>query len=375
MTRQSLSALVVVVFACVGCGTNEPTNTGSLRAYAAWGDSLTAGHQGQIDLGDYPQDLQQSLGAPSIVENEGVSGQTSVQIGVREGALQTTVTVIGGTVPASGPVAVSFPATSVPVTDVYDPVGGTIAGVHGVVSMQSSGGLIFTRTADGDPVSVATAAPFAVDTLFTGGGFVPIFWEGRNDSWSNPQAIVDNISKQVAFAGSQSYLVMSVINGNYGPAESKGGGSYNAILAVNQALASAFGAHYLDIRSLLVSHYDPTNAIDVADFNNDQPPTSLHAIFANGTLAQDIDASATTFKVSLSQGILVAGAKLNIGGTESALITSLAEDGVTFTVQRGFTGAAVAHAAGSAITVTDPIHLNATGYQIVADAVYQWFGK
>jgi lysophospholipase L1-like esterase len=42
-------------------------------------------------------------------------------------------------------------------------------------------------------------------------------------------------------------------------------------------------------------------------------------------------------------------------------------------VVRGFAGAQTSHAAGVAVEQTDYIHLNAQGYQVVADAVAEYF--
>jgi lysophospholipase L1-like esterase len=359
-----------------------PTNQSSiLQAYTAWGDSLTQGGQGYVTNGEYPADLQQMLGPVSLVMNEGLSGETSPEIGVREGGIQTTVTVSGGTIPASGPVAVTFPANYAPVIGPGSSVTGTIAGVHGTVAYSATdaaAGPLFIRLADGDAVPVPGAVPFVVDPTYVSSGFVPIFWEGENDSRNTAasiQATVSNVSAQVTWAHSASYLVMGVINTHLG-GQAKGQSGYQGFITLNDLFAQTFPNNFVDIRSVLVSNYDPTNAIDVTDYNDDLPPTSLAAIQGAATLASDIDASTTTVVVNVTAGVLVNNDMLNIGtgaDAESMRITSVS--GNTVTVTRGAGGSQEAHPAGSAVTCTDTVHLNGKGYSIVANTVHQWFGQ
>jgi hypothetical protein len=102
------------------------TMTVSSFGVAAWGDSLTVGDLGSIDRGSYPRDLQELIVLPVV--NLGVNGQTSTQIGVREGEIPVNVTVTGGTIPASGGVRISFPNGYEPVT-----TGGPANGVTGTI--------------------------------------------------------------------------------------------------------------------------------------------------------------------------------------------------------------------------------------------------
>lgn len=362
-----------VVMMCAGCGANAPAGKlGTVRAYTAWGDSLTVGENGYANKGSYPSDLQSDLGAVGLVENEGVGSQTSLAIGVREGGILTTATIVGGEIPDSGPVGIAFPAGYSPVTNSAYSVAGTIAGVHGVVSLRN-GALIFTRTSTGDTVAVSDAERFSVDTPYVGGGFVPIFWEGRDDPVWDPTAIVDNISKQVTAAHSTAYLVMAIINGNY-PGEQKGGPGYERILEINDALANAFAGHYLDIREALVAQYDQSSAIDSADFENDEPPTSVRAVQCSGTLTADVGAADSTFEAAITGGTMVSGQLLDLGsGANGEATRIVSASGNKVTVTRGANPQA--HAAGTPIACTDQIHLNAKGYQEVAQKVHDYFGK
>ena len=122
-----------------------------------------------------------------------------------------------------------------------------------------------------------------------------------------------------------------------------------------------------------MSSYDPSNAIDVSDYNNDIPPTSLSAIFAQGTLVSDIDATSTTLQANITSGNAVVGVRLNVGtGPDAESMWLTGASGNTLTVIRGVAGKQEAHPAGSAVSCTDLIHLNAKGYQIVAGAVQAW---
>lgn len=234
----------------------------------------------------------------------------------------------------------------------------------------------FTRIHDGDVVSAPDSAPFVADSIYFGGGFVPIFWEGRNDprnSTADLEATVSNIAAQVAISNSSSYLVMNVLNSHL-PGEAKGEAGYPGFLALDAMMEQAFPNHYLDIRNVLVSSYDPTNAIDVTDYNNGVPPTSLNAVQGTATLASDIDNLTSTITVNVTAGYVESGYMLNVGtgaDAESMRITSVS--GNTVTATRGAGGNQEAHSAGSAGTCTDELHLNGKGYQIVANAVHQWF--
>jgi lysophospholipase L1-like esterase len=145
-------------------------------------------------------------------------------------------------------------------------------------------------------------------------------------------------------------------------------------MTLNKQLASIYKKHYLDIRKLLVASYDPAQATDASDYAHDVPPTSLRLVQRQGTLSSAIGPADTTFTVKVTEGQLSAGCLLNIdtgANAETTVITSVS--GNTVTVVRGFAGAQTSHAAGVAVEQTDYIHLNAQGYQVVADAVAEYF--
>ena len=147
------------------------------------------------------------------------------------------------------------------------------------------------------------------------------------------------------------------------------------IIAVNAQLASIYGSHYLDIRKVLVESYNPALITDISDYAHDEVPTSLRGIvFNNLTLVNAVGPSDTTFLVNSpnrspfgTAGILTIDTGEN---AENVVITAV--NGDTLTVQRNFGGNDTSHAAGAPIVLTDAVHLNAQGYQVVANAVAQY---
>ena len=103
-----------------------------------------------------------------------------------------------------------------------------------------------------------------------------IIWAGRNN-YSDPTTVKADIAAMVASLNSQNYIVLSVLNGSYGGYEIPGGAGYAYITQLNSDLASTYGSHFLDVRSYLVSLYNPSIPQDVTDHSNDTPPSSLRS--------------------------------------------------------------------------------------------------
>lgn len=103
-------------------------------------------------------------------------------------------------------------------------------------------------------------------------GTAAILWMGRNDTPTNFASVMSNIAASVAVLTTNRYLVLSVTNA---ATETIGTSVYNQIIALNAQMASTYKEHYLDVRSYLVSQYDPNQAQDVIDHSNDIMPTSL----------------------------------------------------------------------------------------------------
>lgn len=240
----------------------------------AWGDSITAGNEDGTGV-TYPNQLAADIPG-SVVNNEGVGGQTSTQIGVREGGVSTTATVSGGTIPSSGSVTVTFPTGYEPVTSQGPSPGayGTIAGVYGLVTL--SGSIYTFNVLNGTTtVSVSGAVRFIPNTGSLNNGTV-IIWAGRNNSGS-PSQVESDIAAMVAALPSNRYLILSILNAQ---GEGSGTGAYSNITTINNYLASTYPGHYFDIREYLVQNGLAAagltaTASDTADVASDVVPYSL----------------------------------------------------------------------------------------------------
>jgi len=348
--------------------------TASFFGVVAWGDSLTIGGEGNFNKGRYPSELQNLITLPVV--NQGVGGNSSTQIGVREGGVPTYATVVGGIIPDSGGITVTFPTGYEPVTKAGPTAGvsGTILGVHGLVTYDSTDSIYtFTRTTPGIPVSAPGSPQFVVDTPYA--GYLPVFWEGRNNFTATTQILSDLAGQVATVSPGQNYLVLSIMPENRQSEWPGGGFDYEWLTSFNNQLGTIYGSHYLDIGKILVGSYDPStdnSAVDASDYSHDEPPTSLRAISAYTTLANSIGPADTSITVQSANAIAI-GDMLTIDtGANAENVSVTAISGNTLTVVRTFGGVDTSHAAGAPVTASDIDHLNAQGYQIVADAVAQY---
>ncbi|MGD0548263.1 MAG: hypothetical protein ABR991_10620 [Terracidiphilus sp.] len=129
----------------------------------------------------------------------------------------------------------------------------------------------------------------------------------------------------------------------------------------------------MDIREMLVDSYNPALITDCSDYSHDVPPTSLRAFSGSGTLGHAIGPSDTTFTVNFTAGGASLYKIMTIDtGDNAENVEISAINGSTVTVVRNFGGLNTSHAAGAPVTATDYVHLNAQGYQIVANEVAKY---
>jgi hypothetical protein len=108
--------------------------------------------------------------------------------------------------------------------------------------------------------------------------WIAVIWCGHNDiELGTPGQVVPNIASIVntlAPADGNRFIVVSLDNAATARGI-RGGADYNTVMQINAQLQAAYPNNYLDMRGALVAHYDPSNPQDVADHNNDVPPSSL----------------------------------------------------------------------------------------------------
>ena len=105
--------------------------------------------------------------------------------------------------------------------------------------------------------------------------WINVFWYGQNNE-DDPDTIKADIARSVAHLapGNTHFIVLGVVNKSDGK-EKKGTGTYNKIVKLNAELAALYPDNFIDIRAWLVAHYNPNDAGDVQDHDDDQVPRSL----------------------------------------------------------------------------------------------------
>ena len=327
-----------------------------------WGDSLTQGSQDSTGT-TVCTALQPQAGY--VCNNFGLGGQTSTQIAARQGSYPTSVTVSSNQlVNGSNTVTLISPLLLNNSAGSANSLTGTLCGVHGTLA-QSSGSYTFT-------VSVGSTVPCSAASVITldNDALWPqpvIIWSGRNN-YSSESQVLSDIAGMVASLGTNNYIVLSVLNGNY-PSEYSGQSGYNQIIALNTALASAYGPHYLDVREYLVGLYNPANGADVVNFGEDVPPFTLRAVDQSGTIAAGLNNSATSFTLS---AVTAAGTVLTVD-SEYILVNAVnsGNNAIVTSATRGYgSTSAASHSMGVSYVGTDPVHLSGAGYTDVANYIY-----
>lgn len=119
--------------------------------------------------------------------------------------------------------------------------------------------------------------------------WISVFWYGQNNE-SDPTRIKADLATSISALapGNSRFLVLGVINEAL-PEESRGSAIYNLIVQLNSELAGLYPQNFIDIRPVLVTHYNPAIPQDVIDFQNDVPPSSLR--FSNDSIHLNNDGS------------------------------------------------------------------------------------
>jgi lysophospholipase L1-like esterase len=110
---------------------------------------------------------------------------------------------------------------------------------------------------------------------------VTVLWMGRNN-YADPKRVLSDVAGAVESLGTDRFIVLSILNGDFGGYEAKGAPGYQTIMDINRQLVFRYPNHFLDIRAFLVSLYGPSDPIDVRNHQDDIPPSSLRAHWNGG---------------------------------------------------------------------------------------------
>ncbi len=102
-----------------------------------------------------------------------------------------------------------------------------------------------------------------------------VIWAGRNN-YKDSTTVLSDIAAMVHSLGHDRYIVLGVINSAYNW-ERVGSAHYSEIIGLNKRLAAIYGRHFIDIRTYIVSKYNPEDAIDIKNHLADIPPESLRS--------------------------------------------------------------------------------------------------
>ncbi len=227
--------------------------------------------------------------------NFGRSGGLSRTVALREGAYTVSYTPVGGSIPASGSVALT-PADPgvlqvVGNASLTEVVKGNIAGVDGSLAWDGTT-LTFTRDVAGAAVGVSSPAPFiyypytidSTNTVASGvrydehGDAINLLWLGRNNATqygqvlSDAKAIIEHLTAHnKRFVLLPEFQMASEVKGTYG----NGG-----ILYLNSEYKKLAPDNYceidgVDLLANFNAHYNPAYAPDVTDIDNGITPRSL----------------------------------------------------------------------------------------------------
>lgn len=258
-------------------------------AVSTAGDSLTNGYFGGTTQPEFSWPARFATLAPNVtVSNLAQSGWVVDEIAIKLGALELPITVTGGSIPASGPVAATCPT---PVG--WHPNGisrsftGHIAGVLGVLRHETATGTYtFTRSAAGDMTTVEPGTVFvpvddvhSADTIVVMAGHNDVSFGVVGPEGDTARHVINGIRRIHNWASRQlkQVLVMSVTTK---VTWTQGTPSYGIVQTINDGLESEYTTRYYDLREYLVTQaiYDlgltPT-AADITAMNGDTLPPSI----------------------------------------------------------------------------------------------------
>ncbi|WP_227691629.1 hypothetical protein [Klebsiella quasipneumoniae] len=221
---------------------------------SAWGSSslVVAGASANFAA------LAQELGVADW-NNQGQGGESSFQVAARWGAIPFTLVFPGNVIPASGTVAVT--CTQLPsnfCNNFLKTYSGVVGGVAGTLSW-SSASLRFTRTTEGEAVSLSGGTDFIPTIPASYRDGVVLIWSYKNDmkynaatqTEINMDVIFNNVLKSFAHASTlaKRVIVIGIFNDSSYTNE-----IYKTRLAeMNSRMKAHFGDLYCDTQDYICS--------------------------------------------------------------------------------------------------------------------------
>ncbi|WP_314436946.1 SGNH/GDSL hydrolase family protein [Massilia timonae] len=242
LRNQALSRVTVVESYTPGSDLQPlyPTMT----TMAGWGSSSMEGIQAEIT------NMAVSFGVTNYF-NGGRGGEWSTDSCARMGSIPAVLKIAGGSIPASGPVAVT--CTNTTLTTALLPYAGTINGVHGTL-MVGGGGHTFTRSVAGNAVQMEGEYSMIPDKGMENRASVVLLWLGKNDLSSGiPAAEViartDHSFEWLAPMVKRCLVIGQFVNGGT-PVSSQ---VRENIYAVNAQQKARYGQFFIDVHELITS--------------------------------------------------------------------------------------------------------------------------
>lgn len=358
-----------------------------------WCDSLCYGQQDGSTT-TVCTELATDTGLPC--NNYGYTGQTSLNIAVRMGAITNSATVTGNTIPScatSGScssVGISFsPTTQNPANTDGQQLLGTLCGVVGNLHYTSS--YQFTPSFAGSSVSCGPGALWTPQNTPTPNS-LNVIWAGTNDFNGNAYpSTASNVQTMVAYiqggcgglCAGATYLVIPPQREDSSDQWPSGvyGSDFTAII---QAESAANPSNFLDVLDWLAgqgnrticANATPCNWPDYQSYYNGVTPASLraaHTPFAtlNGAIADTVSCSIPLTISNVNNFPLDNNQTLTVDSEQILVKTHTGPTVNTCVRGYNYTTAAT-HLLAATVNEIDGVHLSGPTYAAVGDLINQW---
>ncbi|AIX99761.1 hypothetical protein ART_0163 [Arthrobacter sp. PAMC 25486] len=190
-------------------------------------------------------------GTGATFHNEGKGAETSQHISARLGSVPASLTVSGGSIPASG--AVTVTAANMPNSAEMKPFTGTLNGVRGTLSSTSTV-FSFTRTTAGAATPVTSGTAFIPIVGTASRQHVTLLWTGKNNLSGAGSAPLVTDQTHAAFNYLSPLVKRVLVLGHFvDTAQTSGSTQWTNVRTVNAALAALYGDLFLDVDAYLCS--------------------------------------------------------------------------------------------------------------------------